>query len=99
MPMQNGTSQLQYAPPQQGQATGYSALDKATTMLNEMGVEAQNKLMLEEIRCGNYDRTQFVAMTVERQAVISANARAANARGRVIDNQGISALRRPGFSP
>merc|ERR1719382_966713 len=68
--------------------TGYSAVEGATNMLNEMLSETKTNLDMEETRCTNEDRRMTGAMEVMRQAVSNFNAAAAGERGRVVGAQG-----------
>merc|ERR1719382_742352 len=68
--------------------TGYSAVEGATNMLNEMLSETKTNLDVEETRCTNEDRRMTGSMEVMRQAVSNFNAAAAGARGRVVGAQG-----------
>jgi hypothetical protein len=67
---------------------GYSALDKATDMLNAMAEETRANLEKEKFRCSTYDFKQLFLLDVTRTKVIEYNSDAAEARGRVIDSQG-----------
>merc|ERR1719382_435647 len=68
--------------------TGYSAVEGATNMLNEMLSETKTNLDMEETRCTNEDRRMTGSMEVMRQAVSNFNAAAAGERGRVVGAQG-----------
>merc|ERR1719277_810461 len=65
-------------------ATGYSALDSATEMLNKMTFETQVALEAEEVRCDTYNDTTLAELTQMRNAVRTFNAKAAEARGQVV---------------
>jgi len=68
--------------------TGYSALDKATDMLNAMAEETQASLEKEEFRCGSYDDNQLVLLDNTRTKLLACNADAAEAQSRVLDSMG-----------
>merc|ERR1719277_1435194 len=68
--------------------SGYSAVDGATTMLNEMSEDTRLALDLEEDKCTNEHRRATKEMEELRIAVANFNAAAAGARGRVLNAQG-----------
>jgi len=69
--------------------TGYSALDKAVDMLNEMGEESNGNFEREQERCRVFKESTEAEMTTARDAVLYFNGKASEARGRVIEAQGI----------
>merc|ERR1719464_1431927 len=69
--------------------TGYSALDGAINMLNEMGEESESNLEGEEERCKQFKESTEADLTTARQQVLYFNGKASEARGRVIEAQGI----------
>merc|ERR1719464_2697885 len=69
--------------------TGYSALDGAVKMLNEMGEESESNLEGEEERCKQFKESTEADLTTARQQVLYFNGKASEARGRVIEAQGI----------
>jgi len=83
-----GFSTLQSALRGASNPTGYSAMDKAVNMLNDMVRESQNTLESEGFRCGKYDRETLEAMSAMREAVRTFNSEAAEARGQVVSAQG-----------
>jgi len=66
-------------------ATGYSGVDKAKKMLNEMIEEVQSKYDLELQTCCNYDESQSAIIEETRQDISMYNAIAAEARGEVLE--------------
>jgi len=67
---------------------GYSGVEKATFMLNEMTSSSQTEYDGSVETCDRYDRRTTVAMNAMRLAVSTFNSQAAEARGRVIYSQG-----------
>jgi hypothetical protein len=70
-----------------GQPTGYSGVDKAKNMLNEMIEEVQEKYDLELQKCCEYDELQSYLMEEARQDISMYNAEAAEARMEVLEAQ------------
>jgi hypothetical protein len=68
-------------------ATGYSGVDKAKNMLNEMIEEVQEKYDLELQKCCEYDELQSYLMEEARQDISMFNAEAAEARMQVLEAQ------------
>jgi len=68
-------------------ATGYSGVDKAKNMLNEMIEEVQEKYDLELQKCCEYDESQSYLMEEARQDISMFNAEAAEARMQVLEAQ------------
>merc|ERR1719221_683480 len=68
--------------------TGYSAVDGATDMLNEMGEETRKNLETEEERCKTEDARRKAEMETMRVLVANFNSDAAGARAKVVDAQG-----------
>jgi len=66
-------------------ATGYSGVDKAKNMLNEMIEEVQSKYDLELQTCCNYDESQSMIIEEARQDISMFNAISAEARGEVLE--------------
>jgi len=66
-------------------ATGYSGVDKAKKMLNEMIEEVQSKYDLELQTCCNYDESQSAIIEETRQDISMYNAIEAEARGEVLE--------------
>merc|ERR1719310_1509697 len=66
---------------------GYSGVDKAKNMLNEMIQETQAKYDLEIQTCCDYDQTQSALIEGARQDISNFNAEAAEARKEVLDAQ------------
>jgi len=69
--------------------SGYSGVDKAKEMLNEMIEEVQSKYDVELQNCCNYDEMQSMLMEEARQDISMFNAEAAEARREVLDANGI----------
>merc|ERR1740117_897915 len=67
--------------------TGYSGVDKAKNMLNEMIEEVQEKYDLELQKCCDYDEMQSYLMEEARQDISQFNAEAAEARMEVLEAQ------------
>jgi len=67
--------------------TGYSGVDKAKNMLNEMIEEVQTKYDLELRKCCDYDELQSYLMEEARQDISMFNAEAAEARQEVLEAQ------------
>merc|ERR1719389_826179 len=70
-------------------ATGYSGVDKAKNMLNEMIEEVQAKYDLELQNCCNYDEMQSMLIEEARQDISMFNAIAAEARQEVLEANGV----------
>merc|ERR550537_443998 len=70
-------------------ATGYSGVDKAKNMLNEMIEEVQAKYDLELQNCCEYDEMQSMLIEETRQDISMFNAIAAEARQEVLEANGI----------
>jgi len=66
---------------------GYSGVDKAKNMLNEMIEEVQEKYDLELQKCCDYDEMQSYLMEEARQDISQFNAEAAEARMEVLEAQ------------
>jgi len=66
---------------------GYSGVDKAKNMLNEMIQETQAKYDIEIQQCCDYDTTQSSLIEQARQDISNFNAEAAEARKEVLDAQ------------
>merc|ERR1719201_3244876 len=64
--------------------TGYSGVAGATAKLNEMILEAEQKLDLEEIKCAMFDEEQKQIMEETRQDIATYNAVAAAARANIL---------------
>merc|ERR1719487_286334 len=69
--------------------SGYSGVDKAKDMLNEMIEEVQSKYDLELQNCCEYDEMQSMLIEETRQDISMFNAIAAEARQEVLDASGI----------
>jgi hypothetical protein len=65
--------------------TGYSGVDKAKAMLNQMIEEVQTKYDLELQNCCSYDETQSMLIEEARQDISRFNAEAAEARAECLD--------------
>jgi len=70
-----------------GRPRGYSGVDKAKEMLNEMIEEVQEKYDLELQKCCAYDESQSILIEESRQDISMFNAEAAEARKEVLDAQ------------
>merc|ERR1719191_2121558 len=70
-----------------GQPTGYSGVDKAKNMLNEMIEEVQEKYDLELQKCCDYDEMQSQLIEEARQDISMFNAEANEARKEVLEAQ------------
>merc|ERR550537_236800 len=70
-------------------ASGYSGVDKAKNMLNEMIEEVQSKYDMELQNCCEYDEMQSMLIEETRQDISMFNAIAAEARQEVLDASGI----------
>jgi len=70
-----------------GRPTGYSGVDKAKNMLNEMIEEVQKKYDLELQKCCEYDDSQSSLIEEARQDISMFNAEAAEARKEVLEAQ------------
>merc|ERR1719253_317451 len=66
---------------------GYSGLDKAKDMLNEMIEETQKKYDLEIQKCCEYDDIQSALIEEARQDISNFNAESAEARKEIADAQ------------
>jgi len=66
---------------------GYSGVDKAKNMINEMIEETQAKYDIEIQQCCDYDTTQSSLIEQARQDISNFNAEAAEARKEVLDAQ------------
>merc|ERR1719352_936363 len=67
--------------------TGYSGLEGAKTMLNDMIFEAMSKYDEEIAKCTSYYSEQCAAMEVCRGQISAANYIAANFRALILDSQ------------
>jgi len=67
-----------------GRPSGYSGVDKAKNMLNEMIEEVQKKYDLELQKCCEYDESQSALIEEARQDISLFNAEAAEARMRCL---------------
>lgn len=71
--------------------TGYSAVDGAMKMMNNMIEEAETKYEVELERCCSFDKSQSALMEATRQAISHANAMSASAKKEILEaNSGIA---------
>merc|ERR1719191_1490363 len=75
-----------------GQPTGYSGVDKAKNMLNEMIEEVQEKYDLELQKCCDYDEMQSTLIEEARQDISMFNAEAAEARSEVLQAESVISM-------
>lgn len=69
--------------------SGYSGVDKAKDMLNEMLLEVQTKYDIELQKCCSYDEEQSVLIEESRQDISMFNAEAAEARKECLEADSI----------
>jgi len=81
------TTHLRAAGAVAGRPSGYSGVDKAKNMLNEMIEEVQKKYDLELQKCCEYDESQSALIEEARQDISLFNAEAAEARKEVLEAQ------------